>query len=445
MTDASGDVSGFAAILDPMPGYQRLALIKHGQLTDIWINDLSDKMPAYGSIFMARITSIFPDHNRVQLNIGQMGMASMRVANMRGSKSGTFTAGALIPVTVQAEPREQKPAQMRHGIIRETRFAIIHHVPDTSGQLHLSQRLKAGLANQQASELMDAIDTLRALALAHQCQITLREPALHHPIDMVMANILAHVKALDHVVAESKTITTQGILAPALSLAQIAEQHVQSEHIRIDQDGRQWADADIDQQIDIALSPSLPIPEGGILHISTPPGAAVIDGDSGTSRLSPDALASAMITPLARQIQLRRIAGAIVVDFPRMDHAGKDRIHQTMLDECGNDPLRPICYGWTKGGLYTLDRRHQRRPLFDVLDWHKVPAKHAAIAALRELWQSGQSGQNKDSGNKNGLPPRLHLTQSMQGWLNGDGRAIYDAVCADLPLPLPPERINVQT
>jgi hypothetical protein len=55
---------------------------------------------------------------------------------------------------------------------------------------------------------------------------------------------------------------------------------------------------------------------------------------------------------------------------------------------------------------------------------------------LRQLWQSGQ---NKDSGNTNGLPPRLHLTQSMQDWLNGDGRAIYDAVCADLPLPLPPE------
>jgi hypothetical protein len=258
---------------------------------------------------------------------------------------------------------------------------------------------------------------------------------------MVVADILAHVKALDHVVAESTSITTQGMLAPALTLAQIAGHYVQSEHIRIDYDGRQWADADIDQQIDIALSPSLTIPGGGILHISTPPGAAVIDGDSGTSRLSPDALAFAMITPLARQIQLRRIAGAVVVDFPRMDHAGKDRIHQTMLDECANDPLRPICYGWTKGGLYTLDRRHQRRPLSDVLDWHKVPAKHAAIAALRQLWQSGQ---NNDSGNTNGLPPRLHLTQSMQYWLNGDGLAIYDAVCADLPLPLPPEWIIVQ-
>jgi Ribonuclease G/E len=258
---------------------------------------------------------------------------------------------------------------------------------------------------------------------------------------MVMASILAHVKAFDQVAAESKITTTQGMLAPALSLAQIAEQHVQAEHIRIDHDGRLWADADIDQQIDIALNPSLTMPEGGILHISTPPGAAVIDGDSGTSRLSPDALASAMITPLARQIQLRRIAGAIVVDFPRMDHAGKDRIHQIMLAECADDPLRPMCYGWTKGGLYTLDRRHQRRPLSDILDCHIAPAKHAAIAALRQLWQSGQ---NKDGGNKNGLPPQLYLTKAAQDWLNGDGHAVYDAVCAGLPLPLPPEWITVQ-
>ncbi len=93
-------------------------------------------------------------------------------------------------------------------------------------------------------------------------------------------------------------MTTQGLLASAPSLKHIAEQYVNPEQIMTDHDGRSWADADIDQHIDIALSPSLVLPEGGILHLSTPPGAAVIDGDSGSSRLSPDTLASDMIEPL---------------------------------------------------------------------------------------------------------------------------------------------------
>jgi Ribonuclease G/E len=421
------------AIHDPMPGYERLALIKNGNLTDILISDMSDQTPAYGSIFMARVTNSFPDHGRVQLNIGQMGVASMRVAN-----PSAFFSGALIPVTVQAEPREQKPAQMRHGIIRETRFAIIHFVPEKSGQMHISKRLKAGLADQPASDLMDGIDMLRTLAVAHHCQITLRQSAQYHPIDIVLANISRHLDDIDDLISASKAMTTQGLLASAPSLKHIAEQYVNPEQIMTDHDGRSWADADIDQQIDMALSPSLVLPEGGILHLSTPPGAAVIDGDSGSSRLSPDTLASDMIEPLVRQLRLRRISGAVVIDFPRLDQNGRERIHQSMLAACSDDPLRPNLYGWTKGGLYTLERRHHMRPLPDVLDWQHAPAKYAAITGLRQLWQHSRhhGGDNK------GLPPKLPLTTAAQDWLNNEGFPIRDAICTDLPLP--PEWITVQ-
>ncbi|MGB2303118.1 MAG: ribonuclease E/G [Candidatus Puniceispirillales bacterium] len=433
MTGMDSDADVITAIHDPMPGYERLALIKNGNLTDILISDMSDHTPAFGSIFMARVTNSFPDHGRVQLNIGQMGVASMRVA-----KPSAFFSGALIPVTVQAEPREHKPAQMRHGMIRETRFAIIHYVPDTSGQLHISKRLKEGLADQPNSDLMDRMDTLNALAAAHHCQITLRQSAQNHPIDIVMESINRQLDDMDDLVSVSKTVMHQGLLASAPSLTHVAERYVYPEQIMTDHDGRLWADADIDQHIDMALSPSLVLPEGGILHLSTPPGAAVIDGDSGLSRLSPDALASDMIYSLVRQIRLRRISGAVVIDFPRLDQNGRERIHQSMVAACCDDPLRPNLYGWTKGGLYTLERRHQMRPLPDVLDWHHAPAKYAAITGLRQLWQRSRN----NSGSDKGLPPRLPLTTTAQDWLNHDGRPVRDAICADLPLP--PEWITVQ-
>lgn len=430
MTGTSTDQATMTAILDPMPGYQRLALIKGGTLTDIFVHDMSDKTPAYGGVFMARIAALFPQHNRLQLNLGEMGMASMRV-----SRPSQFSSGQLIPVTVQAEPREQKPAQMRYGIIRQSRFAILHAVPNTTGQLHLSQRLKACLGDHGDDGLSELCAVLRDMAEAHACQITLRQTAASEPGDIVLNVIKAQLATIKPISAAADRMREHGMVAAPPALLSMAEQYVSAEHITIDDDGRSWADADIDQQIDQALSPYLSLPDGGGIHISSPPGAAVIDGDSAASRLAPEALAMAMITPLADHIRLRRISGAIVVDFPRLNRGGRDRIHQAMMTAFADDPLRPILHGWTKGGLYTLERRHQLRPLGDMLNRDSAPAKYAAIMALRHLWQQTRNtGRNIGS---DGLPPPLRLTQAAQDWLNGDGVAIRDAIALDVPLLLP--------
>lgn len=437
MTGTRTGLADMTAILDPMPGYQRLALIKGGTLTDIFVHDMSDKTAAYGAVFMARVAAIFPQHNRLQLNLGEMGMASMRV-----SKPSQFSSGQLVPVTVQAEPREQKPAQMRYGILRQSRFAILHVVPNTTGQLHLSQRLKAYLADHSDDDLSEICAVLRDMAADHACQITLRQTAASEPSDIVLNAIKAQLAAIKPICADADKMREHGIVAAPPALLSMAEQYVSAEHIIID-DGRSWADAEIDQQLDQALSPYLSLPDGGGIYISSPPGAAVIDGDSAASRLAPEALAMAMIAPLADHIRLRRISGAIVVDFPRLNHGGRDRIHQAMMTAFADDPLRPILHGWTKGGLYTLERRHQLRPLGDMLDGDSAPAKYAAIMALRHIWQQTRNIGNNTGKNigSDGLPPPLRLTQAAQDWLNGDGVAIRDAVCMDLPLP--PEWITV--
>lgn len=432
MTDAESYANPVTAILDPMPGYQRLALIRNSILTDIWFRDLSDFTPQYGSIFMARIASIHSSHGRIQLHLGQMGIASMRSTN-----PAQFTIGQLIPVTVQAEPREQKPAQMRYGIIRETQVAIIHYLPGKSGQLHLSQRLKVKLKNQPELGFITCLDELRALAFDSGCQITLRQSAGQHSAEIILTNIRSQLSAIDHLMAEAQTRQDTGMMASAPSLLDLAQQHFLIQHPIIDHHGKYWQEAEIDQQIDAALAASLPIkPGGGIIHISTPPGAAVIDGDSGESRLSPDALAKAMVDPLAIQTRLRRISGPIVVDFPRLDRKGRDQTHQAMMASFTDDPLHPILYGWTKGGLYTLERRHQLRPLSTIIDGKDMAVKQAAITGLRQIWQQGNEAS------RDGLPLQIRLSKASMDWLDGEGGKIRDAVCEDLPLP--PEWITVQ-
>ena len=100
-----------------------------------------------------------------------------------------------------------------------------------------------------------------------------------------------------------------------------------------------------------------------MLHINTPPGAAVIDGDSGSSDLPPLDLALAMVTPVAEAVLLRRISGPVVVDFPRLEAAGQKAVHAAMELAMADDPLRPQCHGFARGAPTRHDTPLAVQPL----------------------------------------------------------------------------------
>ena len=110
-----------------------------------------------------------------------------------------------------------------------------------------------------------------------------------------------------------------------------------------------------------------PLADGARLHLNAPPGAVVVDGDSGSSQAAPQQLAEIMVEEVMRQLRLRRHGGPIVIDFPRLSPQGQKAIHGMMRDAARLDPAKPALHGFTRGGLYTMARPWQLMPLAQEL------------------------------------------------------------------------------
>ncbi len=87
----------------------------------------------------------------------------------------------------------------------------------------------------------------------------------------------------------------------------------------------------------------------------------------------------ALLPALARQIRLRNLSGAILVDFGGMSAARRPRLAPELRAALGSDPLAPVLLGFTALGLAEIVRPRVHPPLHEML-----AGPHAAgLAALR--------------------------------------------------------------
>jgi ribonuclease G len=134
----------------------------------------------------------------------------------------------------------------------------------------------------------------------------------------------------------------------------------------------QWP-VDLDALFDEALSPTIALAGGGLVHIEAARAATLIDVDSGTPETgSPErtALATniAAAAVIARQLRLRHLGGAIVVDFIGLDdRAARERVRAALARVFAADPARPEILGWTRLGHLEIVRPRRLRPLAEAL------------------------------------------------------------------------------
>jgi ribonuclease G len=91
----------------------------------------------------------------------------------------------------------------------------------------------------------------------------------------------------------------------------------------------------------------------------------------------------------ARQIRLRNLAGAIVIDFISMERRGdRERVVAALQQALAGDPARPQILGWTRLGHVELTRRRRHRPLAEILFERPaggMPVRSALTTALAAL------------------------------------------------------------
>jgi Ribonuclease G/E len=133
-------------------------------------------------------------------------------------------------------------------------------------------------------------------------------------------------------------------------------------------------DAVLEDEIAGLGEPAAPLPQGAVMHIAVTPALTAIDIDAGAATAeagakpqSQLALNTAIMPELARQILLRNLSGAILVDFAGMKSAARVKLQPALAAALAGDPLKPRLLGFSHLGFAEISRPRIRPPLHEML------------------------------------------------------------------------------
>lgn len=134
---------------------------------------------------------------------------------------------------------------------------------------------------------------------------------------------------------------------------------------------RSGFDDELLTQIDALREPEVILPGGARVAFHPTPALVAIDVDAAGALAERGArhgdVNRALIPDLARQIRLRNLSGAILIDFAGMAVRKRASLGPSLNDALTTDPLRPRLLGFTALGLAEIVRPRIHPPLHEVL------------------------------------------------------------------------------
>ncbi|MDD2877067.1 MAG: ribonuclease E/G [Acidiphilium sp.] len=132
--------------------------------------------------------------------------------------------------------------------------------------------------------------------------------------------------------------------------------------------------APIEDEVAALAEPVAVLPGGARATISPTPALTAIDIDAGPATAERGAKAGAqarlnraIIPELARQIRLRNLGGAILIDFAGMKAGARASLSPDLTQALARDPLKPRLLGFTSLGFAEVLRPRIRPPLHEIL------------------------------------------------------------------------------
>lgn len=171
-------------------------------------------------------------------------------------------------------------------------------------------------------------------------------------------------------------------------------QHVDSERLDYHQGVTPlFAMADIDEQVDQALAPTVNLPSGARVVFEAARTLTAIDVDlaaAGERAADPLTVNLEAAAAIARQIRLRNLGGLIVIDFLNMKGEDKARrLAETMRRAVANDPVEVALVGPSRFGLIEMARERRGDPLAGALGSAVERAADQLVRALRQTAAHG--------------------------------------------------------
>ena len=151
----------------------------------------------------------------------------------------------------------------------------------------------------------------------------------------------------------------------------------------------------LESEFDLLAGAEVPLPGGGRLTIHPTPALTALDVDAGAHAGAGDAAAQLRLNRVAveeaaRQIRLRELAGAILLDVAGMPVKRREQLSAPLATALEADPLQPRLLGLTRLGLFEIQRPRIQPPLHEVLGAPPSALTHG-LAALRRAAREAAS------------------------------------------------------
>jgi Ribonuclease G/E len=173
-------------------------------------------------------------------------------------------------------------------------------------------------------------------------------------------------------------------------------------------------DDDVLGQIDALAQPELVLPNGARLSFQPTSALVAIDVDTGAATGGHLAINRALLPTLARQIRLRNLSGAILVDLAGLPARRRSALGPALAEALADDPGHPRLLGFTALGLAEIVRPRIHPPLHELL-----AGPHAAgLVALREIAASASANPSR--------MPALRAAPAVVSALEQDRAAVAD-------------------
>jgi len=187
-----------------------------------------------------------------------------------------------------------------------------------------------------------------------------------------------------------------------------------AERARIDRAG---FDEALLAQVEALAETEIALPHGARASFHPTPALVAIDVDAGAATSRGHAEVNRAVIPaLVRQIALRNLSGAILIDFAGMPARKRQGLGPALGQALAQDRLKPRLLGFTALGLAEIVRSRVHPPLHEVL----AGPLSAGLAGLRQAlaWMLEQPGR----------AVRLVADPAVIGALEADGAGLADLV-----------------
>jgi len=393
-------------LIEELEGSQWVAAVEQGRLQGVEVDPVGEEV-RWGSIYWAKVARIdaAQDAAFVNLdgeNIGILYNADVKVKDKkRGYRNGGDIAigkvlqpGEMIAVQAKAgflptdpeQPHskaEYKSPRVSMNIVLPARYMI--YTP-FEFENRVSQRIRDKKLRAQLMAMLDVMNEcegciLRAAAAGAQTDILLREAKIQKEVWLQIQEffqgespslIMMGPDAVQRTISDHAGKRINDIQLTTMDHFQAVEEWCEVyapdlvTKIRPIELPDQTMDLglfvlhDIISQIEDMLQPYAILPGGGSLIIQPTAALIAVDVNSGADKRGHLAVNLEAATELGRQLRLRNLGGAVIIDFLKMKDKKEHELVKKALEKAlADDPCTVQIHGFTGLGMMELTRKRR--------------------------------------------------------------------------------------